>query len=239
MTPASTVFESAEQRPPATMATSSRRRSRSRSPQGSPRTRGISSARCSAASSSDEQEVPDVGRALGDVRRDAGEAHHRLPERQHDPDRDSALRAREQALRAAPIAARAARRQPRREGRRRGARSLGRSCHACLPETQGVTRRATSPRARSRRARQRAEQEDRPDPRGVELALQPDQRGPTPRSVAPMYSPSTAPRNAAGTAICSALRIVGSAAMSRTLRSWVKRGRRRPGRRRATPGRRP
>ena len=44
---------------------------------------------------------------------------------------------------------------------------------------------------------------------------------PTLRSVAPMYSPSTAPRNAVGTAICSALRMPGSAATSRTLRSWV------------------
>ena len=46
---------------------------------------------------------------------------------------------------------------------------------------------------------------------------------PTLRSVAPMYSPSTAPRKAVGTATWSALRMAGSAAMSRTLRSWVNR----------------
>ncbi|BDZ60381.1 hypothetical protein GCM10025873_01720 [Demequina sediminis] len=47
--------------------------------------------------------------------------------------------------------------------------------------------------------------------------------GPIPVSTLPRYSPSTAPRNAAGTAICSAVRIAGAAAMMRTLRSCVKR----------------
>ena len=75
---------------------------------------------------------------------------------------------------------------------------------------------APPPRSRSWQPRRTAGRPPRPAPsRGC---LAGGSAGmPTLRSVAPMYSPRTAPRNDDGTAICRALRIAGTAATRRTL----------------------
>ena len=171
-----------------------------------------------------EEVVPDVDGALGDVAARCWKTQSTPTHRtQH---RDESQEEGERGSSRAP-AAHAARRRAAHIAcaDRRPALRLRRSWMTASVIAPSPSTRARPPgdETDQREAEQRhgaAGERDAPTPERASSSAGPGSwRGRRRRSTLPKYSPSTAPRNAAGTAICRALRIAGSAAISRTLRA--------------------